>query len=91
MKYKNIKKGVFVSRPNRFIANVIIDGKMETAHVKNTGRCKELLIEGVNVYCQWNENASRKTKWSLIGVEKGERLQIPCGRFVNTINYDFIN
>jgi len=74
MRYENIKKGIFVSRPNRFIAYVIIDGKMETAHVKNTGRCKELLIEGVNVYCQRNEKANRKTKWSLIGVEKGERL-----------------
>jgi len=74
MRYKNVKKGIFVSRPNRFIANVIIDGKMETAHVKNTGRCKELLIEGVNVYFQHNENVNRKTKWSLIGVEKAGRL-----------------
>jgi sugar fermentation stimulation protein A len=74
MKYTNIKRGVFISRLNRFIANVIIDGKMETVHVKNTGRCKELLIEGANVYLQHNDNASRKTKWSLIGVEKGKRL-----------------
>jgi len=74
MRYENVKKGIFVSRPNRFIANVIIDGKMETAHVKNTGRCKELLIEGVNVYFQHSESVNRKTKWSLIGVEKGGRL-----------------
>ena len=74
MKYTNIKKGVFISRLNRFIANVIIDGRVETVHVKNTGRCKELLIEGANVYLQQNDSAGRKTKWSLIGVEKGKRL-----------------
>ncbi|HHW49082.1 MAG TPA: DNA/RNA nuclease SfsA [Clostridiaceae bacterium] len=90
MKYKNIKKGIFVSRPNRFIANVIIDGKAETAHVKNTGRCKELLIEGVNVYCQRNENAGRKTKWSLIGVEKGKRLVNIDSRAPNIVFHEWL-
>lgn len=72
MKYEGICKGNFVSRPNRFIANVIIDGRIETAHVKNTGRCKELLIPGAVVYLQRHDNSERKTKWSLISVEKGE-------------------
>ena len=49
MKYENIVEGKFISRPNRFIAYVEIDGKTETVHVKNTGRCKELLIEGAKV------------------------------------------
>ncbi len=74
MKYEDIHKGEFISRPNRFIANVIIDGKAETAHVKNTGRCKELLVPGAAVYLQRHHNTERKTKWSLISVEKGARI-----------------
>ena len=49
MKYKNIIKGTFIERPNRFIANVLIDGKNEVCHVKNTGRCKEILVDGTTV------------------------------------------
>ena len=52
MEYKNIKEGIFLSRPNRFIANVLIDGKTEVCHVKNTGRCREILKEGVKVYLE---------------------------------------
>ena len=74
MIYENIRKGTFISRPNRFVSNVIVDGILETAHVKNTGRCRELLLEGATVYLQHHENADRKTSWSLIGVEKGDRL-----------------
>lgn len=74
MKYDNIVKGKFISRPNRFIAHVEINGKEEICHVKNTGRCKELLIPGVNVFLQENDNPNRKTKFSLITVEKGNRL-----------------
>lgn len=74
MKYKNIKKGIFIDRPNRFIANVKIDGKVEAVHVKNTGRCKELLVPGVTVFVQEFENTSRKTKFDLIGVCKGKEL-----------------
>ncbi len=74
MKYEEIYKGEFVSRPNRFIANVIIDGKLETAHVKNTGRCEELLVPGAVVYLQRHDPAKRKTKWSLISVVKGARI-----------------
>lgn len=74
MKYSNIKKGIFISRPNRFIAKVIIDGSEETVHVKNTGRCKELLISGAEVYCFHSDNPARKTAYDLIAVKKGERL-----------------
>lgn len=74
MKYSNIKKGVFIDRPNRFIAHVRIDGFIETVHVKNTGRCAELLKEGTVVYVQDSMNPGRKTRWDLIAVEKGCRM-----------------
>lgn len=74
MKYKNIVEGKFISRPNRFIAHVKIDEKIEICHVKNTGRCKELLIKGVTVYLEHSNNPNRKTAYSLIGVQKGHRL-----------------
>ncbi len=70
MRYKNIKSGIFLRRPNRFIAKVLIDGNEETVHVKNTGRCKELLIKGTTVYLERSENPSRKTKYDLIATEK---------------------
>ena len=71
--YKNIIKGIFIERPNRFIARVIINGMEETVHVRNTGRCRELLLPGAEVYLEPAVN-ERKTKWSLIGVRKGERI-----------------
>lgn len=74
MKYENIIKGKFIARPNRFIAHVQVNEKIEICHVKNTGRCKELLIPGVTVFLQENDNPNRKTRFSLIGVIKGERL-----------------
>ena len=55
MKYSNIYKGIFLERPNRFIANVLIDGKQEVCHVKNTGRCRELLKENTVVYLEKSE------------------------------------
>lgn len=70
MKYKEIKKAVFLERPNRFIAKVLVDGSEETVHVKNTGRCKELLIKGSTVYLSVSDNPKRKTKYDLIGVDK---------------------
>lgn len=70
MKYKNIVKGIFKSRPNRFIAHVEVDGKEETVHVKNTGRCRELLIENVTVYLEKSSNPNRKTAYDLVAVEK---------------------
>lgn len=74
MQYSNIVKGTFLSRPNRFIAQVIINGQEETVHVKNTGRCKELLIPGTTVYLQHFPNSKRKTAYDLIAVEKGPLL-----------------
>ncbi len=70
MKYRDIITGVFLSRPNRFIANVEIDGVSETVHVKNTGRCKELLVSGVKVYLSVSDNPDRKTKYDLVAVKK---------------------
>ena len=70
MKYKSIIHGVFQSRPNRFVANVYIDNKLETVHVKNTGRCKELLLPGAKVILEISDNPARKTKYDLIAVYK---------------------
>ena len=77
MKYNNISKGIFINRPNRFIANVNIDGKTEAVHVKNTGRCKELLVEGCTVYLNKSTNPLRKTAYDLIAVEKYREGKLP--------------
>lgn len=74
MHYPNMIEGVFLARPNRFIAHVQIDGQMQICHVKNTGRCRELLQPGAKVWCQESGNPNRKTKYDLITVEKGQRL-----------------
>lgn len=74
MRYTNIHKGTFISRPNRFIANVMIDGREEVCHVKNTGRCRELLVEGCTVWLEHSDSESRKTAFDLVTVEKGHRL-----------------
>ena len=74
MIYENTKEGVFISRPNRFIANVSIDGDTKVCHVKNTGRCKELLTEGARVILQRSDNQGRKTEYDLIAVYKGDEL-----------------
>ncbi len=74
MMYENIRKAVFLSRPNRFIANIELDGKPEICHVKNTGRCHELLVPGAEIYVQANSNQNRKTAFDLITVRKGDRL-----------------
>ena len=70
MQYQNIVEGKFLDRPNRFIAHVEIAGKVETVHVKNTGRCKELLLPGVKVYLEKSGNPNRKTAFDLVAVEK---------------------
>lgn len=70
MKYGNVVSGTFLSRPNRFIAKVLIDGNEETVHVKNTGRCRELIIPGCQVYLSVSDNPKRKTKYDLIAVKK---------------------
>lgn len=74
MIYANILQGTFLSRPNRFIAYIELDGKPEKCHVKNTGRCKELLIPGVKVFVQLASNPNRATKYDLIAVMKGTLL-----------------
>ena len=74
MNYPNVVPGIFRSRPNRFIAQVDIDGQRETVHVKNTGRCKELLVPGARVYLQDCQSPARKTRYDLIAVEKGDLL-----------------
>lgn len=75
MKYTKVIEGTFLKRPNRFIAQVLIDGKEETVHVKNTGRCKELLVPGVKVILEdCSNNPNRKTRYSLIAVWKRDIL-----------------
>lgn len=70
MKYKNTEPAIFIERPNRFIANVDINGKTETVHVKNTGRCRELLVPGSKVILEKSDNPDRKTKYDLVAVYK---------------------
>ena len=74
MQYENMVQGTFIKRPNRFIAHIVIGGKEEICHVKNTGRCRELLPEGAKVWCQQFDDPKRKTKFDLITVQKGQRL-----------------
>jgi len=74
MQYGKMVEGIFLSRPNRFIAHIEIDGKVEVCHVKNTGRCRELLPAGARVWCLDAESPSRKTRYDLITVQKGDRL-----------------
>ena len=74
MNYSNMTPGIFLARPNRFIAHVEIDGQTEVVHVKNTGRCRELLPARAEVWCQRSDNPARKTKYDLITVRKGPRL-----------------
>lgn len=86
MQYDNIRRGQFISRPNRFIANILVNGKEEICHVKNTGRCTELLVPGATIFVQEVKNDRRRTKFDLVSVFKGERLinidsQIPNNIF----------
>ena len=74
MKYDRIHPAVFLDRPNRFIAHVELDGRTETVHVKNTGRCKELLLPGRTVWLAEGTNPARKTKYDLIAVDKAGLL-----------------
>ena len=74
MHYENIKEGRFESRPNRFIAYVTVDGKREKVHVKNTGRCRELLTENATVYLNKSDSPQRATAYDLVAVRKGNRI-----------------
>lgn len=70
--YQNVTEGIFLSRPNRFIAHVLVDGKEEVCHVKNTGRCRELLVPGAKVTLSISDNPARKTNYDLVAVWKGD-------------------
>ena len=74
MEYQRMVSGVFLERPNRFVAHIEINGVLEVCHVKNTGRCRELLPAGASVWCQESTNPNRKTKYDLIAVQKVQRL-----------------
>lgn len=70
MRYANVTQAAFLARPNRFIAHVMLDGETVVCHVKNTGRCRELLVPGATVYLEKSDNPARKTKYDLVAVEK---------------------
>ena len=76
MRYRNVIPAAFIDRPNRFIAHVEIGGRRETVHVKNTGRCRELLLPGAEVFLAGAENPERKTAWDLIAVRKSNGLLV---------------
>ncbi len=90
MKYDRMQSGIFVERPNRFIAHIEIDGKLEVVHVKNTGRCAELLKKGVTVYVQKAANPERKTQWDLIAVKKGNRIVNMDSQITNYVVKEWI-
>ncbi len=91
MKYNNIVKATFISRPNRFIANVMVDGAPVTVHVKNTGRCRELLVPGATVYLERSDNPDRKTLYDLVAVQKGNRLVNMDSQIPNAAAYEWIS
>lgn len=74
MRYQRIREGIFRERPNRFVAMVELEGVVERCHVKNTGRCRELLVPGARVFLEESENPSRATRYDLVAVYKGDRL-----------------
>lgn len=91
MKYSNIYKGTFLERPNRFIAICEIDGKDEICHVKNTGRCRELLVEGTTVYLEKSSNPKRKTQYDLVCVEKNNKLINMDSQIPNYVVTEFLD
>lgn len=90
MKYKSVEKARFLSRPNRFIARVELFGEELTVHVKNTGRCRELLVPGCTVYLERSDNPNRKTLYDLIAVEKGDILINMDSQVVNGAVYEWL-
>lgn len=90
MKYERITQGSFLERPNRFLAYAELAGKREVVHVKNTGRCAELLTPGAVIYVQESDNPERKTKWDLIAVEKGDRLVNMDSQIPNRVVQEWI-
>ncbi len=90
MTYKNITQGRFISRPNRFIAHSMIKGQTEICHVKNTGRCRELLKENAKIILEISDNPLRKTKYDLIAVYKGNRLINIDSQAPNKVVYEYL-
>lgn len=92
MKYKKIVEGIFLKRPNRFIAQVTIQGQEETVHVKNTGRCKEILVPGAKIILEdCSHNLNRKTRYSIIAVWKEDMLVNMDSQVPNQVVFDAIN
>ena len=91
MKYSDIYKGKFLERPNRFIAICEIDGKKEICHVKNTGRCRELLVKGATVYLEKSSNPNRKTQYDLVSVQKNDKLINMDSQIPNYVVFESIN
>jgi len=90
IRYERMKAGRFLARPNRFLAHVVIDGREEICHVKNTGRCRELLRPGAMVWCQHHDDPARKTSWSLITVQKKERLVNIDSQVPNKLAFEYV-
>jgi len=90
MLYSNIHEGVFLDRPNRFIAKVMVDGVPVVCHVKNTGRCRELLVPGAKVLLEKSANPARKTQYDLVKVYKGYRLVNMDSNAPNTVFGEFL-
>ena len=90
MQYSEVVPAVFMSRPNRFVAHVLLQGKETVCHVKNTGRCRELLRPGARVYLEAARNPARKTKYDLIAVEKGTQLINMDSQAPNRVFLEFL-
>ena len=90
MRYTKVVPALFLNRPNRFIAEVELEGKIERVHVKNTGRCRELLVPGCRCYLSDSGNPLRKTRYDLIAVEKGELMINMDSQVVNTLVEEFL-
>lgn len=90
MRYTKVTPAVFLERPNRFIAEVLIGGKKERVHVKNTGRCRELLVPGCRCFLNDSGNPERKTRYDLIAVQKGELLINMDSQIVNSVAEEYL-
>lgn len=90
MKYDNIRSAVFINRKNRFVAEIEIDKEIQLCHVKNTGRLRELLVKGAEVFVQKHDDAGRKTKYSLIAVKKGIEYVNIDSQAPNKVFYEWV-
>ena len=90
MRYQHISPATFLDRPNRFVAHCDLDGETVTVHVKNTGRCRELLVPGARVYLERGDRPGRKTAWDLVAVWKGEKLINMDAAAPNTVAAEWI-